>query len=79
MSDIVKQEVRHYHSLRKIAGESVDMFNKLAKAHCDSFLATIDKFDGEHINKCKNSNHPHAKGVLAECLVYHCPLRTPHK
>ncbi len=76
MSDIVKQEVRHYWSLKEIISESEEMFDKLAEVHCNDFSATKGAL-GEHINKCKNSGHPfhfhsHTK---TECLVHLCPLR----
>lgn len=74
MSDAVKQEVKHYKSMMELVNEVEETFDKLAGSQCGHFTAAVDKFDGEHINTCKHSAHPYAKGMLAECLVNLCPL-----
>ena len=70
----VSKEVQTYWKFRAKAGDASDKFDKLAEKHCDFHEPFVDKFDGEHINRCKNPEHHHAQGTLAECLVDDCPM-----
>ena len=67
-------KVKHYKVLRRKSGRMEDTFDE-SKKHCEHYKAYIDKFDGEHIPKCKHVGHPNAnKRLFAECLIDNCPL-----